>query len=291
MGMDYVGNIIRPPSEAYSIILQVTIGCSHNKCTFCPTYKGVKFSLKKDEIILKDIEYASKNYRNVERLFITDGDALILPHKKLLWLFDTINEKLPWIERIGIYANAKAVKGKTDEELNQLKERKLGIVYYGVESGNDETLRFIKKGVDSKTLIEQGQRLKKIGIKLSVTVLLGIAPPGKSMEHAIDTGVLLTKMNPDYVGALTVMVVPGTELYDLQRRKEYILPSQKELLQELRTMIYSTNLTSGYFMSNHASNYVPLKIKMPEEKENAIEIIDKALAGDVPLREEWMRAL
>ena len=111
------------------------------------------------------------------------------------------------------------------------------------------------------------------------------------MEHAIDTGVLLTKMDPDYVGALTVIVVPGTELYDLQQRKEYILPSQKELLQELRTMIYSTSLTNGYFMSNHASNYVPLKIKMPEEKESAIEIIDKALAGDVPLREEWMRAL
>ncbi len=291
MGMNYVGNIIRPPSEAYSIILQVTIGCSHNKCTFCPTYKGIKFSIKKDEIILKDIEYASKHYKNVKRLFITDGDALILPQKKLLWLFDTINEKLPWLERIGIYANAKAVKRKTDEELIELKKRKLGIIYYGVESGNDETLKFVKKGVDSKTLIEQGQRVKNIGIKLSVTVLLGISPPGKSMEHAIDTGVLLTKMDPDYVGALTVIVVPGTELYDLQQRKEYILPSQKELLQELRTMIYSTNLTNGYFMSNHASNYVPLKIKMPEEKESAIEIIDKALAGDVPLREEWMRAL
>ncbi len=291
MGMNYIGNIIRPPSEAYSIILQVTIGCSHNKCTFCPTYKGVKFGIKNDEIILKDIDYASKHYRHIKRLFITDGDALILPQKKLIWLFDTINEKLPWLERIGIYGNAKAVKRKTIKELEELKERKLGIIYYGVESGNNETLEYIKKGVDSDTLINEGIKIKKAGIKLSITVLLGISPPGKSMEHAIDTGVLLTKIDPDYVGALTVIVVPGTELHKMQQEGKYILPSQRELLQELRSMVYSTHLSNGYFMSNHASNYVPLKIKMPEEKDNAIATLDKALSGELELREEWMRAL
>jgi len=291
MGMNYVGNIIRPPSEAYSIILQVTIGCSHNKCIFCPTYKGVKFSLKSDDIILSDLDFAAKYYRDIKRLFITDGDALILPQKKLIWLFDTINSKLPWLERIGIYANAKALKRKKLEDLIELKKRKLGIIYYGIESGDDETLKFIKKGVSSEELITEGIKVKKAGIKLSVTVLLGIAPNGKSIQHAINTGALLTKLDPDYVGALTVIVVPGTELYELQKKGEWKLISQHELLLELRNMVYSTNLSNGLFMSNHASNYVPLKIKMPEEKEKALEIIDLALEGKIALREEWMRAL
>jgi radical SAM superfamily enzyme YgiQ (UPF0313 family) len=289
--MHYVGNIIRPPSEANSIILQVTIGCSHNKCTFCPTYKGVKFGIKSDEIILSDLDYAAKHFSYKKRLFITDGDALILPQKKLIWLFDKINEKLPWLERIGIYANAKALKRKQLEDLIELKKRKLGIIYYGIESGDDETLKFIKKGVSSDELITEGKKVKDAGIILSVTVLLGIAPNGKFLQHAVNTGVLLSKLDPDYVGALTVIVVPGTELYELQKRGEWSLISQKELLMELRNMIYSTNLSNGYFMSNHASNYVPLKIKMPEEKENALKIIDLALEGEIPLREEWMRAL
>lgn len=289
--MHYVGNIIRPPSEADSIILQVTIGCSHNKCIFCPTYKGVKFSVKDEKIILSDLKFAQKFYRNKKRLFITDGDALILPHKKLISLFDTINEHLPWLERIGIYANAKAIKRKSVKQLQELKEKKLGIIYYGVESGDNETLQFIKKGTTYSELIEQGKKVKDAGIKLSVTVLLGIAPNGKSLQHAINTGVLLSKMDPDYVGALTVIVVPGTELYDLQQSGKWELIAQQELLLELRNMIYSTNLSNGYFMSNHASNYVPLKIKMPEEKEDALKIIDLALEGKLPLREEWMRAL
>ncbi len=289
--MNYVGNIIRPPSEANSIILQVTIGCSHNKCTFCPTYKGVRFSLKNDEIILNDIEYASKFYKSKKRLFITDGDALILPQKKLLWLFDSINSKLPWLERIGIYANAKALKRKTAGELEELRKRKLGIIYYGIESGDNATLRYIKKGVTAEELILQGKKVKDAGIKLSVTVLLGIAPPGKSMEHAFHTGDLLTKLDPDFIGALTVIIVPGTELYEMQEKGEFKLISQRELLIELRNMIYSTNISNGYFMSNHASNYVPLKIKMPEEKDSALEIIDKAIEGKISLREEWMRAL
>ncbi len=290
-GMHYVGNIIRPPSEAYSIILQVTIGCSHNKCTFCPTYKGVKFGIKSDEIILRDIEFASRNYGNVRRLFITDGDALILPQKKLLWLFDEINAKLPWLDRIGIYANAKSLKRKSVDDLLELKKRKLGIIYYGVESGDNETLQFIKKGVTDKELIDEGSKVKEADLKLSVTVLLGIAPPGRSYEHALHTGELLTKLNPDYVGALTVIVVPGTELFEMQERGDFQLISRKELLMELRNMISATNLTNGFFMSNHASNYVPLKIKMPEEKEKALKILDKAVKGEVSLREEWMRAL
>ncbi len=289
--MNYVGNIIRPPSEAYSIILQVTLGCSHNRCIFCSTYKGTKFGIKDDETILKDIDYASRVLKNHKKLFITDGDALVLPQKKLIWLLDNINKKLPWLERVGIYGNAKSLKRKTLDELIELRERKLGIIYYGVESGNDITLKYIKKGVDAATLIEQGQKVKNAKIQLSVTVLLGIHPPGLGLEHSIDTGNLLSKMDPDYVGALTVIVVEGTELYKMQQNGEYILPSKKDLLLELRNMLYSTNLSNGYFMSNHASNYVPLKVKLPEDKDRALELLDKAINGELALRQEWMRGL
>ncbi len=291
-GMHYEGNhIIRPPSEARSILLQVTVGCSHNKCIFCPTYKGVRFKIKPDEIILKDLDYAANNYFNVRRLFIMDGDALILPQKKLVWLFEQINKKLPLLERIGIYANAKAIKRKTLEELKELKNLKLGIIYYGIESGNDETLKFVKKGTNHQELYEQGRKVIEAGIKLSCTVLLGIAPHGKSYEHAVDTGKLLTKIDPDFVGALTVMIVPGTELYDMVKRGEFKPLNQRELLVELKNMLEATNMTHGLFSSNHASNYLPLKVKMPEEKEQALKMLELALKGEVPLREEWMRGL
>ncbi len=291
-GMHYEGNhIIRPPSEARSILLQVTVGCSHNKCIFCPTYKGVRFKIKPDEIILKDLDYASNYYFNVKRLFIMDGDALILPQKKLVWLLKQINKKLPLLERIGIYANAKAIRRKTLEDLKELRDLKLGIIYYGIESGNDETLKFVKKGTTHQELYEQGRKVIEAGIKLSCTVLLGIAPNGKSFEHAVDTGKLLTKIDPDYVGALTVMIVPGTELYDMVQRGEFKPLNQKELLVELKNMLEATNMTHGLFSSNHASNYLPLKVKMPDEKVEALKMLEKALKGDIPLREEWMRGL
>ncbi len=291
-GLHYEGNhLIRPPSEARSLLLQVTVGCSHNKCIFCPTYKGVKFKIKPDEIILKDIEYASNYYFNVKRVFLMDGDALIIPQRKLVWILEQINKKLPLVERIGIYANAKAIKRKSIEELKELKDLKLGIIYYGIESGNDEVLKFIKKGTTSKDLIEQGKKVIEAGIKLSCTVLLGIAPRGLSYNHAIDTGKVLSEIDPDFVGALTVMIVPGTELYEMVERGEFKPYNQHELLKELRNMLANTNMTHGLFTSNHASNYLPLKVKMPEEKEAAIKMIDLALKGEIPLREEWMRAL
>ena len=291
-GMHYEGNhIIRPPSEARSILLQVTVGCSHNKCIFCPTYKGVRFKVKPDEIILKDLDYAANYYFNVKRLFIMDGDALILPQKKLVWLLETINKKLPLVERIGIYANAKALRRKSLKELEELKDLKLGIIYYGIETGNDDVLKFIKKGTTHEELYEQGRKVIEAGIILSCTVLLGIAPKEKSYAHAVDTGKLLTKIDPDYVGALTLMIVPGTELYDMVQRGEFEPLNQRELLIELRNMLESTNMSHGLFSSNHASNYLPLKVKMPEEKEQALKMLDMALKGDIPLREEWMRGL
>ncbi len=290
-GMHYEGTIIRPPSEAFSILLQVTVGCSHNKCTFCGTYKDKRFTIKDNETILHDIKFASKYMRNQDRVFLMDGDPLIIPQKRLIWILDKINEYLPWVRRIGIYANAKSIKMKTLEELKELRKRKLGIVYMGVESGDDVVLKRVRKGVSSKTMLEMGKKVMEAGIKLSVTVLLGIGGRERSLIHARKTGELLTAMDPDYVGALTLMLIPGTPLHDDYIHGRFELPSQEELLLELREMVYHTNLSKGLFFSNHASNYLPLKIRYPHGKEEALKIIDKALQGEIPLRPEWMRAL
>ena len=290
-GMHYEGHCIRPPSEAYSILLQVTLGCSHNKCTFCGSYKDKRFTIKDDEIILSDILFASKYMKRQDRVFLMDGDALIIPQKRLMWILDRIREHLPWVRRVGAYANTKGIKMKSPEQLTELKENGLGILYLGVETGDAELRKKINKGSTAQTCIEMGKKVRDAGIKLSVTVLLGIAGREGSLVHARATGELLSAMDPNYVGALTVMLIPGTPLFEEHRKGEFQLPDEKELLQELREMIAHTNLSRGLFFSNHASNYLPVKAKMPKGKQEALDLIDAALKGDVGLRPEWMRAL
>jgi radical SAM superfamily enzyme YgiQ (UPF0313 family) len=289
--MDYEGMVIRPPSEAYSILLQVTVGCSHNKCSFCGTYKDKRFRIKSDERILKDIRFASQYCRRQDRVFLMDGDALIIPQKRLIWILERIREHLPWVKRVGLYANAKSIKMKSDEELRQLKDLGLGIVYLGVETGHPELLKKICKGTSRENLILQGKRIKQAGIKLSVTVLLGIGGTALSLEHARETGALLTEMDPDFVGALTVMVLPNTALGQEYAEKKFQSLSVEQLLTELGEMLASTRLSRGLFYSNHASNYLPVKVRFPEGKEPALALIQKALQGKVGLRPEWMRAL
>jgi len=290
-GMHYEGMCIRPPSEAYSILLQVTLGCSHNKCSFCGTYKDKRFTIKDDKIILSDILFASKVMKRQDKAFLMDGDALIIPQKRLMWILDRINEHLPWVKRVGAYANAKSIKMKTPDELVQLRENGLGILYYGVETGDDELRKRITKGSDAKTCIEMGRKVKEAGINLSVTVLLGIAGKEGSLKHAKATGELLSAMDPDFVGALTVMLIPGTPLYEEFTSGHFELPDQRGLLTELREMIRHTHLSRGLFYSNHASNYLPVKARLPRGKQDALDLIDRALQGGVGLRPEWMRAL
>jgi len=290
-GMHYEGMCIRPPSEAYSILLQVTLGCSHNKCSFCGTYKDKRFTIKDDKIILSDILFASKVMKRQDKAFLMDGDALIIPQKRLMWILGRIKEHLPWVKRVGAYANAKSIKMKTPDELVQLRENGLGILYYGVETGDDELRKRITKGSDAKTCIEMGRKVKEAGINLSVTVLLGIAGKEGSLKHAKATGELLSAMDPDFVGALTVMLIPGTPLYEEFTSGHFELPDQRGLLTELREMIRHTHLSRGLFYSNHASNYLPVKARLPRGKQDALDLIDRALQGGVGLRPEWMRAL
>ncbi len=290
-GMHYEGNCIRPPSEAYSILLQVTLGCSHNKCSFCGTYKDKRFTIKDDDTILSDILFASQTMRRQDRVFLMDGDALIIPQKRLMWILDRIREHLPWVRRVGAYANAKSIRMKSLEELSALRENGLGILYLGVETGDEHLLKEINKGTSADNLIAMGRKVKEAGIKLSVTVLLGIGGTNRSLEHARATGKLLSAMDPDYVGALSVMLIPGTPLYEAYQRGEFQLPDQEGLLRELREMLAHTELSRGLFFSNHASNYLPIKARLPRGKQEALDLIDGALRGEVGLRPEWMRAL
>ncbi len=289
--MQYEGNIIRPPSEANSILLQVTVGCSRNKCTFCGTYTGERFRIKPDPVIVTDIAFAAAHCRHQRRLFLCDGDALIIPQQRLLKILREIKRQLPWVTRIGVYANAKSLQMKSSAELKELKENGIGIAYMGLESGDDITLKQIKKGASAQTMIRMGQKARQAGLKLSITVLLGIAGRTRSDHHAKATGHVLSEIDPEYVGALTLMLIPGTPLYDDYRSGSFPLLTPDEMLAELRTMIAHTHLTRGLFHANHASNYLPIKARLPKEKEATLRLIDQALAGNVSLKPEWLRAL
>lgn len=290
--MKYEGVIIRPPSEAGSLLLQVTVGCSHNKCTFCPTYKGERFRIKSFEEIEEDILEAS-GYGAIRRVFICDGDALIIPQKKLLPIIKSIKQNIKSVERIGTYANAKSILRKTPEELKELREAGISIAYLGVETGNEELLKKIRKGATYEQLVEGGRRIKDAGITLSVTVLLGIGGIEMSEAHAVDTARILTDIDPDYVGALTVMIVPGTQLYDEQVSGEFQLPDTFGFLEELRLMIEKSDFTDCFFTANHASNYLPIKARMPEEKEETLRTIQSVInsRNRRVLRPEFMRGL
>lgn len=290
-GMHYEGYCIRPPSEADSILLQVTLGCSHNRCTFCGSYRDKRFRIKEDRVILSDILFASRHMPHEDRLFLMDGDALIIPQHRLMWILERIREHLPRVRRVGAYANVKAIQRKSLEELKELRNNGLGILYYGVETGDDQIRKQIHKGSDAATCIEMGRRVKDAGIQLSATVLLGIGGRERSLRHARATGELLSAMDPDFVGALTVMLIPGTPLYQDFADGRFELPDEIGLLRELREMISHTHLTRGYFFSNHASNYLPVKAKLPSGKQKALDVIDAALRGEVGLKPEWMRAL
>ncbi|MEN6508841.1 MAG: radical SAM protein [Smithella sp.] len=290
--MDYDGLIIRPPSEAYSLLLQVTVGCSHNRCTFCGTYRQKKFKIKPLERIEKDLREA-KTYGPVNRLFLCDGDSLIIPQPRLVEILKMINQYLPGLERIGSYANTKSILRKSVDDLRELRELGLKILYLGVETGNAELLTKINKGATREKMAEAARRVKEAGIELSVTVILGIGGIEKSIEHAMDTASLLTEMDPDYVGALTLMFVPQTELYEDYLAGRFVLPDKIGFIRELYLMIANSNFTDCYFTSNHASNYLPIKARLPRQKEKILKMIGAVIEeNDVSrMRPEYLRGL
>jgi len=289
--VNYEGNIIRPPSEAHSIILQVSVGCSHNKCTFCGAYKGVRFRIKDTAAIREDIEFAARYCRKQQRVFLADGDALIIPTKRLEDIFTSIRQNLPWVNRISLYGNAKSILQKSVNELKILKKLGLNRVYMGLETGHDPTLKRIRKGVTVAQMVEAAGMVRDAGLFLSVTVLLGVAGINDSEIHARETGQVLTWMKPNQIAALTLMLLENTPLYADALSSAFLLPDQKALLNELKIMVHNINLERVQFQSNHASNYLPLSGRLPKDKRLILQKIEDALAGRQHLRQEFQRAL
>lgn len=288
--MKYEGSIYRPPSEARSLIVQVAVGCAHNKCTFCSMYKDKSFRIKSWEEIKEDLDEARETYRYIKRIFLADGDAIVLPAKKLIQILDYIKEIFPECERVGIYAAPKDILLKSEEDLKALKESGLGIVYIGIESGDDQILKDIEKGVSSSEIISSGQKLKAAQIPISITLISGIGGKEKTKEHAIQSARVVNRINPEYVSFLTLMLEEGTPLYEDWQNDKFSLLSPKEALEEIRLFIENTDLKGSIFRANHASNYISLGGILNEEKDELLKNIDEALSEDF-FKPEHLRGL
>ncbi len=291
--MRYYGTVIRPPSEANSYILQVAYGCSHNKCTFCPTYLDKPFKIRPIKQVFEDIDTARKVMPETRRVFLADGNALVLTTKQLIPILDALNKAFPQLQRIGIYANAKDILAKTNQELMELCNKKLSIIYIGLESGSNKVLKRVNKGATAEEMIKAVIKAQEVGFKVSVIGLLGLAGIDLWKKHAIATGRAISAMSPRFFSLLTVMVVPGTVLHEQQKQGTFILPAPLEMLKEMRVIIENTDVHSGcIFRTNHASNYLALEGRLPKDKERLLQTIDSALSqGESSLRPEYLRGL
>lgn len=271
----YYYPLYRPPSEANSLIIQATLGCSHNKCSFCNMYKSKKFTIKSLENIKNDINYFRQIYSHVEKVFLADGDALIIPTEDLKEILTYIKRVFPECERITLYGSPKSILNKSLEELKELKALGLSMIYMGVESGDDEVLEDINKGVSSEDLVKAAKRVKASNILLSVTAIAGIGGKEKSKNHAIGTGKVIGNMAPDYFGILTLMVEEGTKLHSKIISKEFELLDDKDILSEIKILIENIEVNETIvFRCNHASNYISLRGNLPEDKEKLLNQIN-----------------
>jgi len=289
--MKYEGAIFRPPSEASSLILQISVGCSNNTCTFCSAYKDKKFRIKSWEEIESDIISANRYKQYVNRIFLADGNALALKTRLLLKILRRLYNDFPYLERVSIYAGAQDVLRKQPEELKELKKAGLGIVYFGLESGSDKILKLVRKGVTAADMVEACHRVKDAGLPLSITVISGLGGRDLTDEHAAETARVISAIDPEYFSTLTLMVVEGTPLYEQVRRGEFKLMTPIEDLIELKAMLERVNLTNCTFRSNHASNYLPLKGVLNRDKQALISMLEKGLSNPELLRPEYLRGL
>ena len=283
--MRYSGSVYRPPSEARSLIVQCTLGCSHNKCAFCTMYKDKTFSIRPVEDVLVDLAEARSYARSIERIFLADGDALILPMDYLLKVLDFIRMYFPECNRVAAYASTKAIMRKSNEELRILRERGLGIVYIGLETGCEALLAKYNKGVTVEQIVENSIRCKNAGLTISVTAINGMAGSrGDWQTHAIETANAVSRMKPDYIAFLTLRVYSGTPLHDWIERGEFEMMGPLELVKETRLFLEHIDSEGSVFRSNHASNYLPLAGTLNRDREALIATIDRALAGEVRFR-------
>lgn len=291
--MRYHGTVVRPPSEARSYILQVSYGCSHNRCTFCGTYSEKPFRARPVDEVLEDVALAGKRLPDTRRVFLADGNALVLGARRLDEVLDALATAFPHLHRVGVYANARDVLAKSDAELASLVEKKLAIVYLGLESGSDEVLRRVSKDATASEMIEAVEKAKRAGMRVSVIALLGVGGAELSSQHAEETGRVVSAMDPQYLSLLTLMLVPGTELHRQWQSGAFQLLEPEHLLTELREVVVHLNgLSRCIFRTNHASNYVPLAGTLSRDKAKLLAALDEATArGPDGFRPEYWRAL
>lgn len=283
--MRYEGNIFRPPGEWKSYLLQCTIGCSYNKCTFCGMYKDKTFRVRPLKDILEDIDMAKAYYGDVKRVFLCDGDAIIMRQDELLAILEKLYQSFPSLEKVTTYAGPKSTMTKTAEQLRELRHAGLVRTYLGVESGSNEVLKATNKGVTAQEMLEAGLRLTEAGFDLWDIILIGLAGPGEaSTKHAIQTAELINKMKPRHLSAMTYMVADGTPMAEDVHAGRFQVLSPDETLREIRTLIEHLETGPLHFTSNHASNYLPLKGTLPDDKEHLLSLIDAALGGEINLR-------
>ncbi|WP_283673932.1 radical SAM protein [Butyricicoccus sp. Marseille-Q5471] len=288
--IQYEGRVFRPPSEAYSLIVQVTIGCSHNKCTFCDMYKEKQFRVRKIEDVKRDFDDARRQYRRVDRIFLADGDALMCRAEHMAEILRYIKAVFPECERVTSYGSPASILVKKQEELNLLHELGLDMIYLGLESGSDEVLKRINKGETADEIVRAGLMVKQAGMKLSVTCIAGLGSMELSEEHAVKTAEALSRMKPEYIGLLTLLFELETPLMREWQAGRFYLMNPIEIAHETLILLEHIDSEGSVFRANHASNYVNLAGTLNRDREAMCSRLRQALEGKIQFRNEAFRA-
>lgn len=289
--MRYFGRVFRPPSEARSLIVQVTYGCSHNRCAFCDMYKEKRFFIRPLQEVLEDFREARESCAAVQRIFLADGDALMRPATELAEILRTVAELFPECSRVTCYASPASVRQKTDAELRELRALGLKMVYMGLESGCDAVLARMQKGFTAEQIVSAGRRVREAQIALSVTAISGLGGAELWREHAEDTAKALSAINPEYIGLLTLMVEPGTPVYDWVRDGSFTVPDAQGILKETELLLSEIDSPGSVFRMNHASNYLSLRGTLNGDREAMLRKVRTGLDGERELKPEQFRAL
>jgi hypothetical protein len=293
--MQYDMPLFRPPSEADSLIFQVTLGCSWNRCTFCAMYKAKEYVVRPFGELEREVVEMSRRYPGARRIFLADGDPVEAPTGHLVNVLDLLNLRFPALERISAYAGPRNLKARTIDELKMFRERKLDLLYLGIETGNDELLRRIRKGVTSGQIVEACGKAAGAGMRLSAIILLGLGGVDGSHAHAKDSARVVNAIDPPFLAALTLMLGPYERVYEEEiMGGGFRVIDRMQSLQELRWFVEDLELTDCKFGTEHASNYLPIRgMKLPGDKGRILALVDEALKGASRgrLRPEWARGL
>lgn len=288
--MQYEGTVYRPPSEARSLIVQVTVGCAHNTCTFCTMYKDKKFKIRPLADVLADFDEAAMMYGDhIRRIFLADGDALIVKTEMLVQILDYIWKKFPNLERVTAYGTTQDILHKSEEELKQLKAAGLDMVYMGIESGDPQILKDVKKGVTREEIIEAGQKLAKCGLLCSATLISGLGGRQRLREHALASASIITAIKPAYVGFLTLMIDPEAPIYSKIVSGEMALLNPEDVVEEMKLFLQNVDSEGTVFRSNHASNYVILKGTLNQDIPSMLDYLQQVEEQGQYRAERWRR--